>query len=170
MIFLGPPGIGTHTPLHRPRSPSSPPQLLSSVRYCHPVDHPPLQSEAQGLLTDELDRLARSPSSSKKSNTPLRPRSRLPVLLAHLIPLRTPIPHRHIQQELLILGRDLRRRRSRRSHGRPPSQPRRSDRLQRSKLPTQRQTKGGHPLDRAFSNRPKPRNIQPALTASLRFP
>jgi hypothetical protein len=43
------------------------------------------------------------------------------------------------------MGRDLRRRHRRRSHGRPPRPPRRSHRPPRRQLPAQGPNQGGHP-------------------------
>ena len=91
------------------------------------------------------------------------------LLLAHLIPLRTTITHRHVKQELLRPGGDLRRCRSPRRHGRPLGPPCPSHRSERPELPTpgqnERRSPTNHPLDRATLNRPRPRNTQPALTA-----
>ena len=71
-------------------------------------------------------------------------------------PPRRPRADKRFEQDLLRLGRDLRRRSRGIGHGRPPSPPRRGDRPQRRKLPAQRQRKGGDgrrtdPIDAQFS-------------------
>ena len=56
--------------------------------------------------------------------------------------LRARQPDRHVQQAVLGLGRDLRRRRRRRRHDRPARPPRRDPRAQRRQLPPPRQGPG----------------------------
>jgi len=105
-------------------------------------------------------------TASPVSPTSPRSRSRVPVLLAHVIPRRTSITHRHFQQELLLLGRDL---------PRAVAVAAMVDRLvhhaevivlkcQSHRLKGKREEVATKPpLDRAVLSRPRPCKIQPAL-------
>ena len=109
---------------------------------------------------------------SPTQHIPFDPKSRIPIPLPHLQPIRTKLTHRLLQQDLLRLVRDLRRRRSRSRQGRPTRPPRRNHRPQRRLLPTQRQTRGGdrrrrHPLERADFSWCKSR-FRRALTCEAR--
>ena len=89
---------------------------------------------------------------------PLRTRSREPVLPARVLPIRTRLTDRHLQQDLRPLGRSLRRRRRRRSHDRPPGPPRRSHQPQRRLLPPQRPRPRTHPHQHHHRQLTRPTN------------
>ena len=78
---------------------------------------------------------------------PPRRRSRQPVLLTGISPLRTSLGHRHLQQTVPTLERSLQRPRPRRRHD-PPARP-----PCRSRFPQKRQLPAQRPRPRESANR-----------------
>ena len=178
VVLLGPPGTGkTHL------------AIGLAIRACQ-AGHRVLFATAAEWVARLADRPPRRPAPGRAATPgplpaarhrrgrlhPLRTRGREPVLPARLLPLRTRLPDRHLEQALRPLGRGLRRRRRRRRHDRPPRPPRRSHRPQRRLLPTQeprpRPPTSGHdrlttPREGSTFTRRQGVRFQPTLTARM---
>jgi DNA replication protein DnaC len=137
VVFLGPPGTGkTHL------------ATGIAIRACHGGHRVLFATASQwvdrlatahhhGTLQDELRRLGRYPLIviDEVGYIPFEPEAANLFLPARVLPLRTSLPDRHLQQALRPLGRSVRRRRRGRRNDRQTGPPRRSHRPQRRLLP-----------------------------------
>ena len=149
VVFLGPPGTGkTHL------------ATGLAIRACQAGHRVLFATASQWVdrlagahhderLQDELRRLGRYPLLviDEVGYIPFEPEAANLFFPARLIPLRTGLAHRDVEQAVRSLGRGLRRRHRRRRHDRPPRPPRRRHRPQGRLLPTQRPRPRESPRD-----------------------
>jgi DNA replication protein DnaC len=144
VVFLGPPGTGkTHLSIAL---------AVQAARRGHRVAfataHQWVQrldsAQRAGRLDAELERLRRSPLlvCDEVGYVPFAPEAAALFFALSGLSLRARQPDRQLQQAVQRLGRDLRRRRGGRRHGRPVGPPRRDHLAQGRLLPAQGPPKG----------------------------
>ncbi len=140
VVFLGPPGTGkTHL------------SIGLGIRACQAGHRVAFATAAQwvsrladahhaGKLQDELVKLGRIPLLivDEVGYIPFEAEAANLFFQLVSIPIRTRLPHRHLEQALRPMGRGVRRRRRRRRNDRPTRPPRRGRLPQRRQLPSQR--------------------------------
>ncbi len=159
VVLLGPPGPAR--PTWRSRSGSAPasPASGSPSRPRPSGSRASARQSARASSRHELAPPLADPAARRRRGRlhPLRPRGREPDVQPRLGPLRARLADRHLEQGLLGLGRDLRRRGRRRGDDRPARPPRRDPRRSRA-TPTGFATR--------TSARRRPATERPACSAS----
>ena len=132
--------------------PRRPPRLL---RHRHRIDRPPRRRPTRRPPRARAQTPRPHPAADRRriGYIPLDPEAANLMFTLVSAPLRARQPDRHLQQGLLRLGRNLRRRHRRRRHDRPARPPRRDHRTQRRQLhldrhPPRRGERRGNPRHR----------------------
>ena len=140
VVLLGPPGTGKTPPLDRPRDPRLPGRPARRLPHRHRMGRAARRRPTPRPPRRRAHPAAADPAADRRRGRlhPVRPPGRQPDVHARQPPLRARLDDRHLQQAVLGLGRDLRRRRRRRRDDRPARPPRRDRRAQRRQLPPTR--------------------------------